>query len=244
MPSARKGRSRLQKAALASAAARAAEIRRARASSSDPSRSSHPHSPARNSHTQQAKDILLKVESYEVRLRSANEKIALLERQIQELEHAERLRTPSLPVSLPLPSQLSNSSPETTPQPSTLRLDPDLEHVSRLELSKASAVDKLRNHPYERTFRFQEKDGVISQAARSMIRELSDLGVPHAKIMQTARTVFRTAGVSVDGDIDQLSVSRIALEGYYPTGLQGVDHVREPGSENMVARIGEPGPGS
>ncbi|KAI0040499.1 hypothetical protein FA95DRAFT_1585006 [Auriscalpium vulgare] len=68
---------------------------------------------------------------------------------------------------------------------------------------------------------------MIAHSARVMIRELSSLGIPQAKITQTARTVLRAAGITVDGDVTRHSIARIVREGYVAAVVQVMDRIRE-----------------
>ncbi|KAI0026605.1 hypothetical protein K488DRAFT_65765, partial [Vararia minispora EC-137] len=68
--------------------------------------------------------------------------------------------------------------------------------------------------------------GIVTQAARTLIRDIVALGVAQGSVMPTARLILKSVNVEMVGDVDRHSIARIVKEGYIAAMLQAVDEIR------------------
>jgi hypothetical protein len=64
------------------------------------------------------------------------------------------------------------------------------------------------------------KKGVYTEETRNLIRLLVQAGCSQEYIGKVIHAIFRTAGISVIGDVSRRTVSRIVSEGYYAAQVQ------------------------
>ena len=64
------------------------------------------------------------------------------------------------------------------------------------------------------------KKGVYTEETRNLIRLLVQAGCSQEYIGNVIHAIFRTAGISVVGDVSRRTVSRIVSEGYYAAQIQ------------------------
>ena len=100
--------------------------------------------------------------------------------------------------------------------------------TSRLSDSQSRAVQSaVAKVSTERsTFKLKEK-GVITAPVRALTRELVHLGIPVAKIGSTIHTTAKTFGIPIEGSLTTRSVSRIMLEGGIAAEMQIIDEIHK-----------------
>jgi hypothetical protein len=64
------------------------------------------------------------------------------------------------------------------------------------------------------------KKGVYTEETQNLIRLLVQAGCSQEYIGKVIHAIFRTAGISVVGDVSRHTVSRIVSEGYYAAQVQ------------------------
>jgi len=82
-----------------------------------------------------------------------------------------------------------------------------------------------------KTYQLKQKGTVVNDA-RSLSRDLVQLGIPVTKVNDAIHRVSRTVGVTVLGDISNRTVRRTVLEGGVASELQIADELRQTGGKS------------
>ena len=99
---------------------------------------------------------------------------------------------------------------------------------ARAAKSTSKAIDKAVSKAKisARIYQLKHKGTVVNDA-RSLSRDLVQLGVPVTKVNNAIHRVSRTVGITVLGDISNRTVRRTVLEGGVASEIQIADELRQ-----------------
>jgi len=108
------------------------------------------------------------------------------------------------------------------------RVDKLCMRSARAAKSTSKAIDKAVSKAKisARTYQLKHKGTVVNDA-RSLSRDLVQLGVPVTKVNNAIHRVSRTVGITVLGDISNRTVRRTVLEGGVASEIQIADELRQ-----------------
>jgi len=92
---------------------------------------------------------------------------------------------------------------------------------ARSQKSKELAIEKAKTKILkERSVHNLFHKGVYTEETRNLIRLLVKAGCSREYVSKVVHAVFKTAGISVTGNISRRTVSRVIVEGYYAAQVQ------------------------
>jgi hypothetical protein len=142
-----------------------------------------------------------------------NNQLATIIESAEELAH---LQATELSDTRDLLSQAETHTKGLNKKINKLRMRSD-----RAADSKAKAVEKAVSQVSTATHTYNLKQkGAVTDEARSMVRDLVQLGVPVENVNNVVHVVSEPLGVTVCGDISKRTVSRAVLEGGIAAKIQ------------------------
>jgi hypothetical protein len=83
------------------------------------------------------------------------------------------------------------------------------------------------------TFQVKDKQGIVTNDACALARDLVELGVPARNVDSVIHTVAQPMGITVEGNISDRTVRRVVLEGGIAAQVQVVDEVHHAESAQL-----------
>jgi len=97
--------------------------------------------------------------------------------------------------------------------------------TARWAKAKAAGDDSSDEEESAGTFQVKGEQGIVTNDARALARDLVRLGVPASNVNTVIRTVAQPMGITVEGNISDRTVRRVVLEGGIAAQVQVVDEV-------------------
>jgi hypothetical protein len=91
--------------------------------------------------------------------------------------------------------------------------------------AKAAGDDSSDEEESAGTFQVKGEQGIVTNDARALARDLVGLGVPASNVNTVIRTVAQPMGITVEGNISDRTVCCVVLEGGIAAQVQVVDEV-------------------
>ncbi|KAJ6527924.1 hypothetical protein B0H10DRAFT_1974199 [Mycena sp. CBHHK59/15] len=152
------------------------------------------------------------------------------------LASSETLKAELLATQLSLTDSCSRNN-VLTAQNSTLanRAKALAMRIRRAPTQQARAAEKVK--AASNVFKLQEK-GIISEKSRELVTDLVALhNVPVSHVLGVIKSVARTVGVTLEGNISERSVGRVVLEGGIISQAQVIHEVQHAAGANHLFNV-------